>query len=75
MSQTTITPTVVPPRNPFRELHIHIEHTSKIYRDDTRRFSISFRSVNQYLMIEYHCDTNATLVVPLKSRKDSHLLL
>ena len=31
-------------------------------------------SVHQYVMIAYHCDTNMILVVPFKTRKDTHSL-
>ena len=74
-SQTTITPTVGPPSKHYREIHIHKEYISKIYKDDTGIFPISYLSGNQYLMIAYHYDYNAILVVPFKSHNDSHQLL
>ena len=71
----TITPTVGPPREPYRELHIHIKHISKLYTDDPGIFPIRSCSGNQYLVIAYRCSFNAILVFPFKSHKDSHLLL
>ena len=57
-----------------RELHMHTVHISKLYTDDTGRLPIRARSGNQYLMVAYHCDSNAILVAPLKTRKDKHRL-
>lgn len=54
------------------ELHIKVEHISKLYTDDTGRFPTRARSGNQYIMVAYHCDSNAILVAPFKSRKDLH---
>ena len=54
------------------DLHIIVEPISKLYTDDTGRFPSKARSGNQYLMIAFHSDTNAILVAPFKSRKDSH---
>jgi len=56
------------------EIHFKIEHISKLYTDDTGRFPVRARSGNQYIMIAYHCDTNAILACPFASRKDSHRL-
>eukprot|EP00804_Cyclotella_cryptica_P019536 CCRYP_014299-RB/>CCRYP_014299-RB protein AED:0.40 eAED:0.40 QI:0/-1/0/1/-1/0/1/0/203 len=36
------------------------------------RFPVRSRSGNQYLMLAYHCDTNAILVEPFQSRHDRH---
>ena len=58
--------TVRPTREPSWELHTHIEHISKLYTEDTGRSLIRSRSGNQYLMIAYHCDSNAILVAPFK---------
>ena len=74
-SQTTITPTVGPPIKPSWELHTHIEHIRKLYTEYTGRFTIRSCSGNKYLIIAYYCDFNTILVVPFKSRKDSHQLL
>ena len=56
------------------ELHIRVAHISRIYTDDTGRFPVRSRSGNQYVMIAYHCDSNAILAAPFKSRKDIHRL-
>ena len=53
---------------------MHTVHTSKLYTDDTGRFPIKARSGNQYLMVAYHCDSNAILVAPFKTRKYKHRL-
>ena len=57
-----------------RELHMHKLNISKFCTAYTGRFPIRTRSGNQYLMVAYHCDTNAILVSPLKTRKDKHIL-
>jgi hypothetical protein len=57
------------------ELHIQIEPISKLYTDDTRRFPERARSGNQYIMITYHCDSNAILAAPFKSRVDRYRLI
>ena len=41
-------PTVHAPTN---ELHIHVEHVSKLYTDDTGRFPVRSRRGNQYIMV------------------------
>ncbi len=43
-----------------------------MYSDDCGRFPIRSRSGNQYIMIAYHCDSNAILQAPFKSRSDRH---
>ena len=53
---------------------MHTVHISKLYTDDTGRLPIKARSGNQYLMVAYHCDSNAILVAPFKTRKDKHRL-
>ena len=62
------------PSTSSRELHIHTFCISKLYTYDTGRFPIKERSGNQYLMVPYHCDSNAILVAPFKTRKDKHRL-
>ncbi|KAL7550948.1 hypothetical protein ACHAWF_018143 [Thalassiosira exigua] len=56
------------------ELHIRVEHISRLYTDDTGRFPVRSRSGNQYIMVAYHCDSGAILACPFKSRKDTHRL-
>ena len=60
------------PNEKSSELHIQVRHISKLFTDDTGRFPIRSRSHNQYVMIAYHCDSNAILACPFKSRKDHH---
>ena len=63
------------PEEPFEqsnELHVHIEHISKLYMDNTGRFRIRSRSVNQYHMVACHFNSNALLFAPFKSGKDLH---
>ena len=62
------------PSTRSRELHMHTVHISKLYTDDTGRFPIKARGGNQYLMVDYHCDSNTILVAPFKTRKDKHIL-
>ena len=51
-------------------IHIKTIHISKLYTDDTGRFPVISRKGNQYIMVAYHCDSNAIMVVPFKTRKD-----
>ena len=51
-------------------MHIKTTHISKLYNDDTGRFTVISRTGNQYIMVAYHCDSNTTMAVPFKSRKD-----
>ena len=44
----------------------------ELYTDDTGRFLIRSRSGNQYLMVAYHCDTNAILIKPFHTQEDHH---
>ena len=62
------------PTTRSREIHMHTVHISKFYTDDTGRFPIKARSGNQYLMVDYHCDSKAIVVAPFKTRKDKHRL-
>ena len=43
------------------EVHIYETTISKLYTDDCVRFPIKSRSGKNYIMIAYHCDTNAIL--------------
>ena len=40
--------------------------------DKTGRFPVRSRSGNQYLMVAYHCNTNAILVKPFQTQEDCH---
>ena len=57
------------------ELHVRVEHISKLYMDNTGSFPIISLSGNQYLIIACHCDSNAILVSSFKSQKDLYRLL
>ena len=50
-------------------MHIKTTHISKLYTDYTGRFPVISRTGNQYIMVEYHCDSNAIMALPFKSRK------
>eukprot|EP00804_Cyclotella_cryptica_P016130 CCRYP_004246-RA/>CCRYP_004246-RA protein AED:0.35 eAED:0.35 QI:0/0/0/0.75/1/1/4/0/1339 len=65
-------PSTLPSPTPSHELHIVTEPISKLYTDDMGRFPIRSRSGNQYIMLAYHCDSNAILVEPFQSRHDRH---
>ena len=51
-----------------------MEPISKLYTDDTDRFPTKARIGNQYLMIEFHTDSNDILVSPFNYWKDIHWL-
>ena len=71
-------PTPTPEESPIetsKELHVRIDHLRKLYTDDTGRFPISSCSGNEYLIISYHCNSNAILVAPFMSGNYSHRLL
>ena len=68
-------PTPKEPGTYSNELHVCIEHISKLYTDNTGQFPICSHNGNQYLTIAYPCDYNAILVAPFKSQKDLHQLL
>ena len=59
---------------PSNELHIRVEHNRKLYTDDTGRFHVCSRSGKQYIIIVYHCDSNAIIATPFKSSADKHRL-
>ena len=69
-----ITSTSVQTEKPSNELHIRFESISKLYTDDTGRFPVRSRGGNQYVMIAYHCDSNAIFAMPFKTRADRHRL-
>ena len=43
------------------KVHIYKITIRKLYTDDCGSFPIKSRSVEKYIMIAYHCDTNAIL--------------
>eukprot|EP00804_Cyclotella_cryptica_P009040 CCRYP_003144-RA/>CCRYP_003144-RA protein AED:0.34 eAED:0.37 QI:0/0/0/1/0.5/0.33/3/0/763 len=65
-------PSTLPSPTPSHELHIVTEPISKLYTDDMGRFPTCSRSGNQYIMLAYHCNSNAILVEPFQSRHDRH---
>ena len=60
---------------PSHEMHTKIEIISKLYPDDTGRFTILSRSGNKYIIVAYHCGSNDIFAAPFKSRTDKHILL
>ena len=72
---TTSSPDQQLPRVRSNELYIQVTPISKLYTDDTGRFTVHTRSGNKYIMIAYHCDANLILAEPFASRKDKHRLL
>eukprot|EP00804_Cyclotella_cryptica_P022924 CCRYP_018758-RA/>CCRYP_018758-RA protein AED:0.17 eAED:0.24 QI:0/0/0/1/0.5/0.33/3/0/705 len=60
------------PASPSKELHIWSDPISKLFTDNMGCFPVRFRSGNQYIMLAYHCDSNAILVKPFQSRNDRH---
>ena len=57
------------------EIFIQVTPISKLYTDETGRFPIHARSLNQYVMISYQYDKILILAVPFKTRKDTHRLI
>ena len=66
---------IEPPPSSDGACHLRVEtvHQSKVCTDDTVRFPPRARSGNQYVMVIYH-SSNAILVQPFKSIKDTHRL-
>ena len=60
---------------PSKELHIHMEHVSRLYIDDTGRFPVRSRRGNQYIMVAYHCDANLILTATFKLRSNTHCMV
>ena len=56
------------------ELHIWAKKISKFYTDDTGKSPVRSRSGNQYIMVVYHCDSNAILAVMFTLKKYQHQL-
>eukprot|EP00804_Cyclotella_cryptica_P009177 CCRYP_003216-RA/>CCRYP_003216-RA protein AED:0.27 eAED:0.13 QI:0/0/0/0.66/1/1/3/0/546 len=69
-----ITPAVLAPAPAVHELHLFVEPISKLYTDDMGRFLTCSRSGNQYIMLAYHCDTNAILAETFQSCHDRHCI-
>ena len=75
VSENSDTDPVLAKNSLVNELHIHVQPLSKLYTDDTGRFPIRSRSGNQYIMIAYHCNSNAILAELFKTRSDKHRLI
>ena len=43
-----------------------------MYTDDCGRLPIRYRSVNEYIIIAYHFDSNTILQAPFVNRKEKH---
>ena len=65
----------IPPPIKTKELHIWDQPISKLYTDDCGRFPIRYRSVNEYIIIVYHCDQNTILQAPFVNKKDKHRII
>lgn len=68
--------TLLTAENSANELHIRVKHISRLYTDDTGQFPKRSHSGNQYVMVAYHCDCDANIILacPFKSQKDQHRL-
>ena len=59
---------------PKNELHIRVQYISNLCTDDSGKFPVRSRTGNQYIMVAYHCDSNAILAVSFTFRKYQHRL-
>jgi hypothetical protein len=55
-----------------QEVFLHVYPTSKLYTDDTVRFSVWARLGNQYVMIAYHMDGNLILQQAFQIKADKY---
>ena len=44
----------------------------QLFIEDTGRFPVRSCSGNQYLMVAYHCETNAILIESFQTREERH---
>ena len=63
---------LIPPTS--NKLHIRVEPISKVYTDNTGHSPIRSLSVNQYIMIAYHFDSNTILQAPFKTKHNRHCI-
>jgi hypothetical protein len=71
-----------PPTDPTQEPHnaitnqvfATVEETGRIYTDQTGQFPVRSSNGYRYILVMYHYDTNAILVVPLKTRHGNEIL-
>ena len=68
-------PTIEEPSAQSNEMHMRVEHISKLYTYNTEQFRIHSHSANRYLIIDYHSDSNSVILAPFKLQKDSHRLI
>ena len=57
-------PVPIPPMTKSKELYLTMEPISKLYTDYMGKLPVRSRSVNKFIMISYHVDTNVILVEP-----------
>ena len=72
---TTSSPEEPIPQVRSNEIFLQVTPIIKLYTDDTGRFPIHSHSIDQYIMIAYHCGANLILAGPFNSRKYMHRLL
>ena len=74
MSPAIPFPPTNPSMSPANELHVSVYHIRTLYTYDTGCFLVCSRRGNQYIMIAYHCDSNAILQAPFQTNKYTHLI-
>jgi hypothetical protein len=65
----------VPTGDPLQEVFLRVYPTSKLYTDDTGRFTARACLGNQYVMIAYHMDGNLILQQAFQIKEDKHCIL
>ena len=60
------------PATKSEKLFVVVKPVSKLYTDDMGRFPVLSRSGHCYIMLVFHCDSNAILIEPFQSRQDRH---
>ena len=60
------------PNQKTKKIHRWDQPISKLYTDDCGRYPIWSRSVNEYIMIAYNCDSNTIIQAPFVNRKEKH---
>ena len=63
----------IPPTK-LNKLFVFIKPFSKLYTDDMGQFTIRSRSGRRYIMLVFHCNSNAILVEPFQSRHECHCI-
>jgi hypothetical protein len=59
---------------PSNQVFITVHPLSRLYTDDTGRFSVRVRLGNQYAMITFHADGNLILQQAFKSKSEYHCI-